>query len=101
MNRPKASTPESTGVTTQLATIGPTADHCTDSTDTPTAAKPITAPTMEWVVDTGQPRLVAISSQVPAANNADIMPSTIRSGVITPASTMPFLMVSVTWPPAR
>ncbi|MNN04688.1 hypothetical protein D3C81_1174180 [compost metagenome] len=101
MNRPKATSPERNGVITQLATIGPMALHCTASIDTPTAAKPITAPMIEWVVDTGQPLAVATSSQVPAASSADIMPSTIRSGEMTSASTMPFLMVSVTSPPAR
>ncbi|MNJ62373.1 hypothetical protein D3C77_582130 [compost metagenome] len=101
MNRPKATSPERNGVITQLATIGPIAPHCTASIEMPTAAKPITAPTIECVVDTGQPREVAISSQVPAASSADIMPSTIRSGVMISASTMPFLIVSVTSPPAR
>ncbi|MOA32606.1 hypothetical protein D3C78_1538430 [compost metagenome] len=101
MNRPKATRPDSTGETTQLATIGPMASQCTASTDTPTAAKPITAPTMEWVVETGQPFSEATSNQVPAASSADIMPSTIRSGLIASASTMPFLIVSVTSPPAR
>ncbi len=101
MNRPKATTPESIGVTTQLATIGPMASQCTASVDTPTAAKPMTAPMIECVVETGQPFIVAIISQVPAASSADIMPSTIRSGEMTSASTMPFLIVSVTSPPAR
>ncbi len=59
------------------------APSCTASIDTPTAAKPITAPMIEWVVDTGQPLAVATISQVPAASSADIMPSTIRSGEIT------------------
>ncbi len=47
MNRPKAITPDMKGVTTQLATIGPMAPQCTASAEIPTAAKPITAPTME------------------------------------------------------
>src|SRR5690606_28436888 len=67
MNRPKAITPDMKGVTTQLATMGPIAPQCTASAEMPTAAKPITAPTMEWVVETGQPRTEAINSQVPAA----------------------------------
>jgi hypothetical protein len=40
----------------------------------PTAAKPTMAPTMECVVDTGQPLRDATSSQVPAASNAASMP---------------------------
>ena len=60
------------------------------------AEKPTTAPIIEWVVETGQPLLVAIISQVPAAKSADIMPKTSKSGVMTSISTMPFLMVSVT-----
>ena len=95
-NRQKEMIPASIGVTTQLATMGPTPPQCTASIDTPTAAKPMTAPTMVCVVDTGQPRVEATISQVPAASNADIMPSTMRLGLIRLASTMPFLMVSVT-----
>src|SRR5690606_25771661 len=101
MNRPKAITPDMKGVTTQLATMGPMAPQWTASAEMPTAAKPITAPTMEWVVETGQPRIEAINSQVPAASNEDIMPRIKRSGGISSASTMQFLMVSVTCPPAR
>src|SRR5690606_35997777 len=101
VNSQKATKPESSGDTTQLETMGATPPQFTASIDTPTAAKPITAPTMEWVVETGQPLVEATNSQVPAANSADIMPSTIRSGVIIDASTMPLLMVSVTSLPAR
>ena len=73
------------------------------STDIPTAAKPTMAPTMEWVVDTGQPCMLAISSQVAAASSADNMPYTISSGcpAMTSASMMPLRMVAVTSPPAR
>jgi hypothetical protein len=40
----------------------------------PTIAKPTMAPTMEWVVDTGQPRVVAIISQMAAASSEASMP---------------------------
>ena len=37
-------------------------------------ANPTIAPTMEWVVETGQPFFDAISNQVPADSNAASMP---------------------------
>ena len=48
--------PALTGDTTQLMTIVPTLPQWTAPTPMPTAAKPTIAPTIEWVVDTGQPR---------------------------------------------
>ncbi len=74
MNRAKEMPPASTGETTQLAMICTTLPQLTASTPIPTAAKPTIAPTMEWVVETGQPRRLAISSHTPAANSADSMP---------------------------
>ena len=59
------------------------------------------APTMEWVVDTGQPLIVASNSQTPAASKAESMPKTSRSGVMYCGATMPLLIVSVTSPPAK
>ena len=60
-------------------------------------------PTIECVVETGQPLELATKSHVPAASNADIIPiikifslPTYKFG-----STIPFLMVDVTSPPAR
>ena len=52
--------PAITGETTQLATIVDTLVQFTASVETPTAAKPTMAPTIEWVVDTGQPIKLAI-----------------------------------------
>ena len=52
----------------------PTLPQLTTSGEMPTAAKPTMAPTMECVVETGQPMALAISSQVPAASRADSMP---------------------------
>ncbi len=66
--------PASSGDTTQLATMVPILPHFTASTPMPTMAKPTMAPTMEWVVDTGQPKKDAISSQMPAASSAASMP---------------------------
>src|SRR5690606_1697152 len=93
--------PASSGEIIQLDTIGTTPAQCTASTDTPTAAKPITAPMIEWVVETGQPLREAISSQVPAASRAASMPKIIWSGVIIEESTIPLRIVWVTEPPAR
>ena len=58
----------------KLMTIVPTWPHCTASIPIPTAAKPTIAPTIEWVVDTGQPLREATSNQVPAASNDASMP---------------------------
>ena len=95
--------PAISGETTQLAAIWPTLPQATASTLMPTAAKPTSAPTMEWVVETGQPIREAISSQVPAANSEDIIPYTNNSGVSASIdeSMMPLRMVEVTSPPAR
>src|SRR5690606_21382663 len=97
----KEMVPASSGDIIQLDTIGSTPAHLTASTETPTAAKPITAPMIEWVVDTGQPLIDANSSHVPAASRAASMPKTIWSGVIIDESTMPLRIVWVTEPPAR
>ena len=66
--------PAVSGDTTQLATMVPTWSHFTASMPIPTAAKPTIAPTMEWVVETGQPRCEAIKSQVPAASSEASIP---------------------------
>ena len=66
--------PAMTGDTTQLATIVLTLDQFTASVETPTAAKPTIAPTIECVVDTGQPLKLAIINQVPAASSAESIP---------------------------
>ena len=81
MNIKKAIVPDIKGDTTQLETIEPTLDQLTASTLIPTAAKPTIAPTIECVVDTGQPLEEAINNQVPAASNAANIPNTSKSGV--------------------
>ncbi len=95
--------PATSGEVTQLATMPHTLLHCTASAEMPTAAKPMMAPTIEWVVDTGQPKILAINNQLPAARSEASMPKTNKSGwlVITSSSTMPLRIVSVTSPPAR
>jgi hypothetical protein len=66
-------------------------------------AKPTMAPTMEWVVETGQPNLEATVSHTAAASSAASIPSIRTSGSPTRAleSMMPLRMVDVTSPPAR
>ena len=95
--------PAITGDTTQLATMVLTLDQFTASTETPTAANPTIAPTIECVVDTGQPMKLAIINQVPAARSAESIPKTRRSGesTNTALSTIPFRIVDVTSPPAK
>ena len=66
--------PESTGDTTQLAAMVITEPQSTEAAPRPATEKPTMAPTMEWVVETGQPFMEAISSQVAAASSAASMP---------------------------
>ena len=56
------------GEITQLAIIAYTLPHETASTPIPTAPKPTIAPTIECVVDTGQPSDDAIKSHVAAVS---------------------------------
>src|SRR6056297_959635 len=102
MNSSSPITPARTGLMNQLITILPSWGHCTAFIPSAATAKPVTAPTIEWVVETGQPYFEAISSQVPAASSDASMPNTSRSGVAANrlASTMPLRMVEVTPPPA-
>ena len=60
-------------------------------------------PTIECVVETGQPMRVATSSQSAAPSSAAIMMNMKSRGLpsIAPRSTMPERTVSVTSPPAR
>src|SRR5690554_7773032 len=89
--------PASIGEITQLATMDSTLLQATASMEIPTAAKPTMAPTIEWVVETGQPKTLAINSQVPAASSADNMPYTNSSGESTIAfeSIIPCRIVAV------
>ncbi len=83
--------------------ILPTLSQATASIPTPTAPKPTIAPTIECVVDTGQPKFDAIISQVPAAKSDANIPYTNKCGlsVKIAASRIPLRMVAVTSPPAR
>lgn len=65
----KAMVPPSRGGTTQLATIKLILPYTTASTPMPAMANLTTAPSMEWVVDTGQPRVEATMSQIAAASS--------------------------------
>src|SRR5690606_41230568 len=102
-NIQKAIVPAITGEITQLETMEVTALQSTASTEMPTAAKPLMAPTIEWVVDTGQPRILAINNHVPAANSAEGMPYTNSSGVSVSmwGSTRPLRLVEVPAAAAR
>jgi hypothetical protein len=64
----------------------------------PTAAKPTMAPTMEWVVETGQPLKEASVSQTAAARSAAIIPKIRISGrsAIAAGSMIPLRIVLVT-----
>ena len=62
------------GDITQLDAIVPTLDQDTASKPREITTKPTIAPTIEWVVDTGHPFLLAINNHVPAAINADNIP---------------------------
>jgi len=67
-------TPESTGEATQLAAMIVTFAQFTAENPTATMEKPMIAPTIECVVETGQPLWDAISSQVAVANKAASIP---------------------------
>ena len=54
----------------------PTLFQETASTPLVIKTNPIMAPTIEWVVETGQPLKLAMYNQVPPASKADIMPIT-------------------------
>ena len=90
--------PDIKGETTQLMTMLPTLPQLTESTPMPTMAKPTIAPTMVWVVDTGQPARDAINNHIPAAINEASMPNISNSGVCATLelSMIPFLIVEVT-----
>lgn len=66
-------------------------------------AAPTMPPMIAWVVETGQPMRVAMSSHTAAPSRADIMITTksIGSPAMVSRSTMPLRTVSVTSPPAR
>ncbi|KFB71916.1 MAG: hypothetical protein AW09_002928 [Candidatus Accumulibacter phosphatis] len=99
----RATVPPRTGEMNQLATISPIISQCTACTPRAATPTPHTAPTRACVVATGQPRMLATISQIPAASSAPIMPSTNRCGTGSKSlpSMMPVEIVSATSPPAR
>ena len=66
--------PPTNGETIQLITTVTRLCHLTASGPMATTAKPTMAPTMEWVVETGQPLAEAIISQMAEASRAASMP---------------------------
>ena len=78
--RTNAISPPTTGEMTQLAAICPIFAHLTASTPIPAMPKPTKAPTIECVVETGQPFNEATNSQMAAASKAAIMPNISISG---------------------
>src|SRR5210317_1440732 len=111
LKRIKAMRPPAKGEINQLATICPILPQWTEPIPAATMPKPATAPTMEWVVETGMPVQVAKLSQIAADNRAADIPMTRRAagspssmpGIEARAegSTIPLRIVSVTWEPTR
>lgn len=66
--------PEARGVMSQLKAMDPTSDHWMALDPPAMAPKPTMAPTMAWVVETGQPKKEAICSQMPVPRRAPHMP---------------------------
>src|SRR5690606_35494901 len=97
------SSPPTSGLTTQDITTCQTLGQLMAAVPASTRPKPITAPTMLWVVETGQPHLLARLSQIAAASSAAVIPiaNSTGSAATTSWSTMPLRMVSVTWPPTK
>ena len=56
-----------------------TASQLTALKDNPIIEKPTMPPIIEWVVDTGHPKVDARKSHNPAASKADIIPKTKTS----------------------
>ena len=65
---------EDSGDVIQDRPILPTTDQLILSKPKAYIPNPTIAPTIVCVVETGQPRRLAINNQVPAANKAEIMP---------------------------
>jgi hypothetical protein len=99
--KPAATSPPSTGDTTQLATMPLRVPQLAASRPPAITPAPNTAPTIECVVDTGAPMAVAKLSHSAPASRAAVMTqmkrlvSAIASGLM-----MPPRMVETTSPPA-
>ncbi len=76
LNSRKAIIPPATGEMNQEATIWPILAQLTACHPAATTPKPATAPTMEWVVETGIPYMVEKWSQKAADSRAADMPIT-------------------------
>ena len=69
-----ASAPPTSGEMIQLNAIAPIFDQTTAWSPAATIAKPITAPMIAWVVETGWPKYVATLSHIDEAISAASMP---------------------------
>ena len=97
----KASVPESSGEISHDETIRSSLALLTASIPNATAPKPAIAPTIECVVETGQPSREATISQVPAAVSEASIPnfSVSSDAVVMAGSRIPPRIVFVTCPP--
>ena len=81
----------------QLKTTAPSFPQLITSVPPAMIPKPIMAPTMAWVVDTGKERQVAKDTHKAAASRADKAPISARWGSLsTSVDTIPLRMVLVT-----
>ena len=93
--------PPINGEITQLMTMAPMVSQFTRPQPPAAMPAPMTAPMMEWVVDTGAPTAVARLSQSAPASRAENMTQANSAGSLMAAgSMMPPLMVPTTSPPA-
>ena len=93
--------PPEMGDTIQLRTIVTTFPHSIEERPWVAIPKPMTPPTMEWVVDTGMPNLVAMLTQRAAERSVASIPyaNTIASFEYARGFTIPFATVRLTWLP--
>ena len=90
------------GDTTQLSTTSPSLAQLTTEKPPAMIPKPIMAPTMEWVVETGSDFHVARLTHRDAASRADSAPSNaVWGSVIISGDTIPLRMVLVTCEPMK
>ena len=95
--------PDTSGDVIQLEAMPPTVPQETFDAPLEINTNPTIAPTIECVVDTGHPFELAIRSHKPAAKSEESMPiiNIFTSSLYIEGSTIPFLIVEVTSPPAK
>src|SRR5690625_3090091 len=74
LNSTNERVPASNGDISQLEAITPTLPHSTAPPPSPTAPKPTTPPTIQYVVEPGQPMAETTNNHTAAANSAESMP---------------------------